>query len=287
MQGPEEEVIDKTGSLPAGKHKRRVKSSSEHRHASGCREGRQFRGGELGPDPRDICRPFLEYHWRPRHTRLGRLPSTSPLSPALLVGTCDWLSVPVDQPLRIAICIQTLSPPCLPRFHLHATPTINSLKHNGNSQEAARKPHFHHSAVHNESLLPLQLGVRSGQPHLPVPFPHLSPIPPRSVPQIRSAAAATHVFYARVYARVTHAASHMASASPAASGGVPPDGSVLDLVLAGVLGNKLGAVVLAPTIAVFLWFLVSYQTSPLKKYPGPFLAGMWLMPPSAWSAWLD
>ena len=53
---------------------------------------------------------------------------------------------------------------------------------------------------------------------------------------------------------------------------------MLDLVLAGVLGNKLGALVLAPTLAVFLWFLVSYQTSPLKTYPGPFLAGMWLTP---------
>ncbi|KAG9255792.1 cytochrome P450 [Emericellopsis atlantica] len=33
------------------------------------------------------------------------------------------------------------------------------------------------------------------------------------------------------------------------------------------------AVVLAPAVAVLLWFIVAYQTSPLKKYPGPFLAG--------------
>lgn len=69
----------------------------------------------------------------------------------------------------------------------------------------------------------------------------------------------------------------MASASPAANGGLPPTGgSALDLtsLLAGVLANKLTAVVLAPSVAVFLWFFVAYQTSPLKKYPGPFLAGM-------------
>jgi hypothetical protein len=69
----------------------------------------------------------------------------------------------------------------------------------------------------------------------------------------------------------------MASASPAASGGIPPaEGSALDLasVLAGVWGNKLSVFVLAPSVAVFLWFFVAYQTSPLKKYPGPFLAGM-------------
>lgn len=69
----------------------------------------------------------------------------------------------------------------------------------------------------------------------------------------------------------------MASASPAANSGVPPtEGSALDLtaLLAGVWGNKLSAIVLAPSVAVFLWFFVAYQTSPLKKYPGPFLAGM-------------
>lgn len=29
-----------------------------------------------------------------------------------------------------------------------------------------------------------------------------------------------------------------------------------------------------PAVTCFLWFFVSYHTSPLKKYPGPFLAGM-------------
>ena len=33
------------------------------------------------------------------------------------------------------------------------------------------------------------------------------------------------------------------------------------------------AAVLVPAITLFLWFFVAYQTSPLKKYPGPFLAG--------------
>ncbi|KAK4156595.1 Pisatin demethylase [Chaetomidium leptoderma] len=76
----------------------------------------------------------------------------------------------------------------------------------------------------------------------------------------------------------------MASASPAANGGLPPaDGSALDLtsLLAGVWGNKLSVLVLAPSIAVFLWFFVAYQTSPLKKYPGPFLAGC----TNLWRVW--
>jgi hypothetical protein len=70
----------------------------------------------------------------------------------------------------------------------------------------------------------------------------------------------------------------MASASPAANGGFPaPEGSALDLasVLSGVAQHKLSVLVLAPAIALFLWFLVAYQTSPLKKYPGPLLAGPW------------
>jgi hypothetical protein len=68
----------------------------------------------------------------------------------------------------------------------------------------------------------------------------------------------------------------MASASPAANAGLPPtEGSaLLTSLLAGVWANKLSAIVLAPSVAVFLWFFVAYQTSPLKKYPGPFLAGM-------------
>lgn len=34
-----------------------------------------------------------------------------------------------------------------------------------------------------------------------------------------------------------------------------------------------GIVLVAPVVTLFLWFFVSYHTSPLKKYPGPFLAG--------------
>ena len=37
--------------------------------------------------------------------------------------------------------------------------------------------------------------------------------------------------------------------------------------------NKAALVFLTPAITIFLWFFVSYHTSPLKKYPGPFLAG--------------
>lgn len=43
--------------------------------------------------------------------------------------------------------------------------------------------------------------------------------------------------------------------------------------LAAVRSNKAALLVLTPAITIFLWFFVSYHTSPLKKYPGPFLAG--------------
>jgi hypothetical protein len=83
----------------------------------------------------------------------------------------------------------------------------------------------------------------------------------------------------------------MASASPAANGGpFPTESAALNLttsLLAGVWGNKLAALVLAPSIAVFLWFLVAYQTSPLKQYPGPFLAGMLYLFPCPFMDVLD
>ncbi|KAK0609431.1 cytochrome P450 [Immersiella caudata] len=39
--------------------------------------------------------------------------------------------------------------------------------------------------------------------------------------------------------------------------------------------------VVAPSIALFLWFWVAYQTSPLRKQPGPFLAGF----TNLWRLW--
>lgn len=52
--------------------------------------------------------------------------------------------------------------------------------------------------------------------------------------------------------------------------------------LANPQAVKLGIVFgFIPSITVFLWFLVAYQTSPLKKYPGPFLAG-WT---NLWRLW--
>lgn len=69
----------------------------------------------------------------------------------------------------------------------------------------------------------------------------------------------------------------MASASSSASGPVPT-GATLDwdwnTVLTAAQSSKLTLLVVAPSIACFLWFFVAYQTSPLKKYPGPFLAGL-------------
>ncbi len=162
------------------------------------------------------------------------------------------------------------------------TPTINSLKHKGNSQGTVGKPHFLDSAVHNESLLPAATWGPSGATvtfQSPFSAPGLQKQRIGIFPRVLC-----KVIYASVSSRIRHLTSHilctcaMASASPAASGGMlPPEGSVLDLVLAGVLANKLIVLILSPAIAVFLWLLVSYQTSPLKKYPGPFLAGMWLV----------
>jgi len=57
----------------------------------------------------------------------------------------------------------------------------------------------------------------------------------------------------------------------------------------GVLGSQAGTlnkstgvsslgvvvtVVVIPVVTLFVWFTVSWLVSPLRKYPGPFLAGM-------------
>lgn len=80
----------------------------------------------------------------------------------------------------------------------------------------------------------------------------------------------------------------MASASPAANGVPPPSQFDWDLnsVLAGIWSHKLSIFVLAPSVTVFLWFFIAYQTSPLKKYPGPFLAGLWRTPTCSVRGWL-
>ncbi|KAK0634755.1 cytochrome P450 [Bombardia bombarda] len=58
--------------------------------------------------------------------------------------------------------------------------------------------------------------------------------------------------------------------------------SISAAVITSLLANKLGILILGPLVTTFLWFLVSYQTSPLKRYPGPFLAG-WT---NLWRLWL-
>lgn len=45
-----------------------------------------------------------------------------------------------------------------------------------------------------------------------------------------------------------------------------------DFVVA-LLSNKTAVVLTTSAAAVFSWFFISYHTSPLKQYPGPFLAG--------------
>ncbi|KAL2157081.1 hypothetical protein VTH06DRAFT_7037 [Thermothelomyces fergusii] len=61
-------------------------------------------------------------------------------------------------------------------------------------------------------------------------------------------------------------------------------GSSLDVVTRFpiVERNKLlTTLVFGPALAIFLWFCVAYHTSPLKQYPGPFLAG-WT---NLWRVW--
>ena len=67
--------------------------------------------------------------------------------------------------------------------------------------------------------------------------------------------------------------------SPAASS-VPGGLDGLDWVtlLQGARQYKAAILLLTPAITLFFWFFVSYQTSPLKRYPGPFLAGLFHHP---------
>ncbi|KAK3694224.1 cytochrome P450 [Podospora appendiculata] len=60
------------------------------------------------------------------------------------------------------------------------------------------------------------------------------------------------------------------------------EGSWATAVLITIQANKLAALILAPSFACFLWFFVSYHTSPLKRYPGPFLDG-WT---NLWRLWV-
>lgn len=62
----------------------------------------------------------------------------------------------------------------------------------------------------------------------------------------------------------------MESLLPQSNGALPQN---FPEFLDAVKSNKAALVFLTPAITVFLWYLVSYYTSPLKKYPGPFLAG--------------
>jgi len=66
----------------------------------------------------------------------------------------------------------------------------------------------------------------------------------------------------------------MASASPLANAATVTDTTHWVSLLTNPQVVKLGIIFgVTPLVTIFLWFLVSYQTSPLKKYPGPFLAG--------------
>ncbi|SPO00302.1 related to pisatin demethylase / cytochrome P450 monooxygenase [Cephalotrichum gorgonifer] len=68
------------------------------------------------------------------------------------------------------------------------------------------------------------------------------------------------------------------SVLPPSDSPVPPPSGSLDTLdwttlLDGARQYKAAILMLTPAITIFLWFFVAYQTSPLKRYPGPFLAG--------------
>lgn len=44
-------------------------------------------------------------------------------------------------------------------------------------------------------------------------------------------------------------------------------------ILEAVRSHKSTIFITAPLVSLFLWYFIAWQTSPLKKYPGPFLAG--------------
>lgn len=79
----------------------------------------------------------------------------------------------------------------------------------------------------------------------------------------------------------------MACASPAVGtshGTCGPDSLIPDWILTLASPQTIKFVTIAgavPSITIFLWFSVAYQTSALKKYPGPFLAG-WT---NLWRLW--
>ncbi|KAK1572961.1 cytochrome P450 [Colletotrichum navitas] len=52
-------------------------------------------------------------------------------------------------------------------------------------------------------------------------------------------------------------------------------------MLASDISQKMEVVLLVPIVGCFLWFLASWQASPLKKFPGPVLAG-WT---NLWRLW--
>ncbi|KAL2264593.1 hypothetical protein VTJ83DRAFT_7103 [Remersonia thermophila] len=67
----------------------------------------------------------------------------------------------------------------------------------------------------------------------------------------------------------------MASPSPGAHYDGPPSSWITSdsrALLAAIWSQKLTALVLGPSLAVVLWLFIADYTSPLKRYPGPFLA---------------
>ncbi|KAL3293974.1 benzoate 4-monooxygenase cytochrome p450 [Colletotrichum asianum] len=62
-----------------------------------------------------------------------------------------------------------------------------------------------------------------------------------------------------------------------ANGTIPP----WQNLLGEAQSHKASIVLLTPALSCFVWFVFSWSTSPLKKYPGPFLAG-WT---NLWRLW--
>lgn len=73
--------------------------------------------------------------------------------------------------------------------------------------------------------------------------------------------------------------STMASNVPLGNATLPGEHATqLSWATSALKGNMILSFGAASLVTLFMWFFISYQTSPLKKYPGPALAGQYSFP---------
>lgn len=69
--------------------------------------------------------------------------------------------------------------------------------------------------------------------------------------------------------------SNMASNVPVSNGTLPGEQADQSWALNALKSNMILTFGATSLVTLFMWFFISYQTSPLKKYPGPALAGQY------------